>query len=103
MAHITGGGLSENLPRVLPDGLGARIDLAAWRLPPLFDWLRTAGGVATPEMLRTFNCGIGMAVVVPAAQADAVGAMLGEAGETVHRIGTIEAGHGVSYDGALAP
>ncbi|MGE0482826.1 MAG: phosphoribosylformylglycinamidine cyclo-ligase [Gammaproteobacteria bacterium] len=103
MAHITGGGLTENLPRVLPDGLGARLDLAAWSLPPVFDWLREQGGVAGAEMLRTFNCGIGMAVVVPAAQADAVSATLTAAGETVHRIGLVEAGHGVSYAGALAP
>jgi phosphoribosylformylglycinamidine cyclo-ligase len=103
MAHITGGGLTENLPRVLPEGLGARLDLGAWTLPPRFAWLREQGGVAGTEMLRTFNCGIGMAVVVPAAQADAVSATLTAAGETVHRIGLVEAGHGVSYSGDLAP
>src|SRR5690606_3298729 len=57
LAHITGGGLTENLPRVLPEGLGARIDLAAMPLPPVFSWLRATGGVAEAEMLKTFNCG----------------------------------------------
>ncbi len=101
MAHITGGGLTENLPRVLPEGLAAHIDLGTWALPPAFAWLREAGGIAEAEMLRTFNCGIGMAVVVPAAAADGVSETLAAAGETVHRIGTIGAGHGVVYRGTL--
>lgn len=63
MAHITGGGITENLPRVLPKNLSAEIDLAAWKLPPLFQWLRIVGNVSSEEMLRTFNCGIGMAIV----------------------------------------
>ena len=76
LAHITGGGLTENLPRVLPEGLGARVDLDAWALPPVFDWLRAAGGVADAEMLRTFNCGIGMVAVVDPDRADALAAVL---------------------------
>ena len=69
LAHITGGGLTENLPRVLPDGMGAEIDLAAWTLPPVFGWLAQTGGMAQAEMLKTFNCGIGMVLVVGAARA----------------------------------
>jgi phosphoribosylformylglycinamidine cyclo-ligase len=101
LAHITGGGLTENLPRVLPKGLGATIDLGAWNLPPVFRWLATAGGVAEAEMLKTFNSGIGMVVVADAAKADAVAARLSEAGETVVRLGHVTAGQGVTYRGAL--
>ncbi|AVZ79436.1 phosphoribosylformylglycinamidine cyclo-ligase [Zoogloeaceae bacteirum Par-f-2] len=90
MAHITGGGITENLPRVLPAGLTARIDAAAWTLPPLFKWLKEAGNVATQEMYRVFNCGIGMAVIVSAADAEAAQTQLAEAGETVFRIGRID-------------
>ncbi|HEB76909.1 MAG TPA: phosphoribosylformylglycinamidine cyclo-ligase [Methylothermaceae bacterium] len=68
LAHITGGGITENLPRVLPQGLGAEIDLGTWTLPPIFHWLQKQGRIETAEMLRTFNCGIGMIVCVPAAQ-----------------------------------
>ena len=95
LAHITGGGLPENLPRVLPEGLAARLDPAAWPRPAVFDWLHRAGGIAPAEMLRTFNCGVGLAVVVAPAVADAVAAQLAEAGETVARIGEI-----VTHDGA---
>jgi phosphoribosylformylglycinamidine cyclo-ligase len=101
LAHITGGGLTENLPRVLPKGLGATIDLGAWDLPPVFRWLATAGGVAEAEMLKTFNSGIGMVVVADVAKADAVAARLSEAGETVVRLGHVSAGQGVTYRGAL--
>jgi phosphoribosylformylglycinamidine cyclo-ligase len=101
LAHITGGGLTENLPRVLPKGLGATIHLGAWDLPPVFRWLATAGGVAEAEMLKTFNSGIGMVVVADAAKADAVAARLSEAGETVVRLGHVSAGQGVTYRGAL--
>ncbi|AWI78012.1 phosphoribosylformylglycinamidine cyclo-ligase [Parazoarcus communis] len=91
MAHITGGGITENVPRILRDALVARIDAASWTLPPLFQWLQEAGNVDMQEMYRVFNCGIGMAVVVAADQADAVTAQLSAAGETVHRIGRIDA------------
>ncbi len=91
LAHITGGGLPENLPRVLPDNTSARIDLSAIAVPPVFRWLAGAGGVETSEMLRTFNCGIGMVLVVAADEADAVTDVLSSSGETVARIGRIEA------------
>ena len=101
LAHVTGGGLTENLPRVLPDGLGATIDLAAWTPPPVFGWLAGAGGVAEAEMLKTFNCGIGLALVCAPDRANASIALLAEAGETVARIGTVEDGAGIRYEGAL--
>jgi len=90
MAHITGGGLPENLPRVLPDSLAARIERGSWPIAPVFHWLAERGGIDEAELLRTFNCGIGMAVVVSAAKADAVAATLRNGGETVYRIGRIE-------------
>lgn len=92
LAHITGGGLVENLPRVLPEGLVGEIDAAAWPLPPVFGWLMQAGEVAPEEMARTFNCGLGMLAVVDPARADAVAAAFAAAGETVHRVGRIAAG-----------
>jgi phosphoribosylformylglycinamidine cyclo-ligase len=101
LAHITGGGLTENLPRVLPDGLGAEIDLNAWELPAVFGWLRATAGIADSEMLKTFNCGIGLVAVVAAARADALAALLAEAGERVAVIGQVTAGNGVSYTGRL--
>jgi phosphoribosylformylglycinamidine cyclo-ligase len=101
LAHVTGGGLTENLPRVLPQGLGAEIDLTAWTLPPVFAWLRDAGALDQDEMLRTFNAGIGMVVVVALERADALQALLAEAGETVHRIGRVAPGEGVRTTGAL--
>jgi len=90
MAHITGGGITGNVPRVLPAGTRAVIERKAWPRTELFDWLQQAGGVAEDEMHRVFNCGIGMTVVV--AEADAARAMqeLASAGETVYRIGRIE-------------
>lgn len=102
LAHITGGGLTENLPRVLPEGLGAQIDLGAWRLPPVFRWLGAEGSLAEAEMLKTFNAGIGMVLVVAADRADALTALLAEAGESVYRLGHVTPGAGVSYTGALA-
>jgi phosphoribosylformylglycinamidine cyclo-ligase len=102
LAHVTGGGLTENLPRVLPEGLGARVDLGAWRLPPVFAWLREAGGIAEAEMLTTFNCGVGMVAVVEAVRAEALIALLAERGEEVIRLGEVGPGQGVSYQGALA-
>lgn len=91
MAHITGGGLVENIPRVLREGLTAELDQKAWPLPPLFKWLQEHGGVADAEMHRVFNCGIGMAVIVSAADADAAVADLTAAGEQVWKIGTVRA------------
>ncbi len=101
LAHITGGGLTENLPRVLPDELGAQIDLNAWDLPPVFRWMADVGGIAEAEMLKTFNCGIGMIVVCDATRADELTTLLAEAGETVARIGTVTDVPGVSYSGKL--
>lgn len=89
LAHITGGGLLDNVPRILQPGLTARLHRDAWQMPQLFQWLQQQGGVADAEMHRVFNCGIGMVVVVPAAQADAIAATLREQGETVFALGEI--------------
>jgi len=89
MVHITGGGLVENIPRVLQENLTAVLQQDAWTMPPLFQWLQQHGGVADAEMHRVFNCGIGMAVIVSAANADAAEAELKHLGETVYRIGVI--------------
>ena len=88
-AHITGGGLVDNLPRVLPEGLAAEIDLAAWEIPPVFRWLAEAGGVPAGEMARTFNCGVGMVAVCASERVEAARAALEEHGETVTVIGTV--------------
>ncbi|ETD83117.1 phosphoribosylformylglycinamidine cyclo-ligase [Rhodobacter capsulatus] len=101
LAHITGGGLTENLPRVLPEGLGATIDLSSWPLPPVFRWLAETANMAEPELLKTFNCGIGMICVVSADRAAALQALLEAAGETVTVIGTVTEGQGVAYTGKL--
>ncbi|WP_372604785.1 phosphoribosylformylglycinamidine cyclo-ligase [Actibacterium sp.] len=101
LAHITGGGLTENLPRVLPEGLGATIDLGAWDLPPVFRWLAETAGMAESELLKTFNSGIGMIVVVAADRADDLTALLAAEGETVYRLGAVTAGDGVAYEGRL--
>ncbi|MDR1661643.1 MAG: phosphoribosylformylglycinamidine cyclo-ligase [Azoarcus sp.] len=90
LAHITGGGLTENVPRILGEELAARIETGSWPLPPLFQWLQQAGRLEREEMYRVFNCGIGMAVVVAAEDAEAVTAHLAAEGETVYRIGCIE-------------
>ncbi|MBZ8119058.1 phosphoribosylformylglycinamidine cyclo-ligase [Roseovarius sp. LXJ103] len=102
LAHITGGGLTENLPRVLPEGLGAEIDLDAWQLPGVFAWLGQTGGMDEAEMLKTFNCGIGMILSVEASRADALAALLEASGETVCRMGHVSAGAGVRYTGTLS-
>ncbi|WP_302142013.1 phosphoribosylformylglycinamidine cyclo-ligase [Halomonas alkalicola] len=94
LSHITGGGLTENLPRVLPEGLAAKVDVASWTRPAVFDWLQQQGNVAEEEMHRVLNCGIGMVVVVPAEKADQARAHLQALGETVHRIGEIVARDG---------
>jgi len=91
MAHITGGGLLENVPRVLPDGLAARIDRSAWRRPAIFDWLQQQGRVADEEMHRVFNCGIGMVVIVAAGDAERAMREFREQGETCQVIGSIVA------------
>lgn len=92
LAHITGGGLLENVPRVLPEGCHARIDADAWPLPRLMAFLQAQGNIEPEEMARTFNCGVGMVAAVAPEHADTVAAELTEAGETVFRIGTVEAG-----------
>jgi phosphoribosylformylglycinamidine cyclo-ligase len=102
-AHITGGGFTDNIPRVLPPGLGVQIELARVPLLPVFSWLAAEGGIAEAEMLRTFNCGIGLVIVVDEAQADAVTAAFAQAGEAVARLGrVVPAGATpVIYDGRL--
>ncbi|WP_199455867.1 MULTISPECIES: phosphoribosylformylglycinamidine cyclo-ligase [unclassified Marinobacter] len=91
LCHITGGGLPENIPRVLPAGTVAAIDTRSWELPPVFQWLQNAGGVAAEEMYRTFNCGIGMIVCVPADQKDLAIDTLNAMGEKVWQVGVMEA------------
>jgi len=91
LAHITGGGLLDNIPRVLPEGLGVQLDAGTWPLPPVFRWLGEAGALDSQEMARTFNCGIGMAVIASPTQADDAQAILSKAGETVYRIGSVNA------------
>ncbi|GAB6051431.1 phosphoribosylformylglycinamidine cyclo-ligase [Magnetospira thiophila] len=91
LAHITGGGLWENIPRVLPDDCATRLDAASWGIPPVFRWLAEVGGVPPREMARTFNCGIGMVVLCAPDQAEAVSRVLTDSGETVLRLGLVEA------------
>jgi phosphoribosylformylglycinamidine cyclo-ligase len=100
-AHITGGGLTENLPRVLPKGLGALIDLNAWDLPPLFQWLMTKGNMDKHEVLKTFNSGIGMVAVVSKDNVTNVTKSLIDKGQQVFVIGTVSQGSGVHYTGSL--
>jgi phosphoribosylformylglycinamidine cyclo-ligase len=90
LAHITGGGLPGNVPRCLPDGLRARLDARTWKAAPVFGWLQKVGGVPTDDMLRTFNCGLGMIVVVDSNDAAKVSKALADAGETVSTVGVIE-------------
>ena len=101
MAHITGGGLTENLPRVLPDDLGAAIDLSKIPALPIMAWLSKAGGVAEAEMLKTFNCGVGMILAVAPSKAAAVKSELAAQGMWPVRIGEVTIGHGVQYSGQL--
>jgi phosphoribosylformylglycinamidine cyclo-ligase len=104
-AHITGGGLTENAPRVVPDDIDLEIDLSGWRLPPVFHWIARSGGVEEREMLRTFNCGIGMIAIVPEPHATAAIRILTEAGEQVFTLGRLVAGKGeprVRYTGRMA-
>jgi len=90
LAHITGGGLPGNVPRCLPDGMRARLDARRWTVPPVFRWLRDVGQVPTDDMLRTFNCGLGMIAVAAASDAARLAQALTEAGETVTEVGVIE-------------
>ena len=92
LAHITGGGLLENIPRVLPDGCHAVIDASRWQLPAIFALLQEGGGIAPEEMARTFNCGVGMAAIVSADEAAAVASLLEGGGESVFEIGRVESG-----------
>ena len=101
LAHITGGGLTENLPRVLPEGLGAEIDLGSWELPGVFRWLAETAKMEEPELLKTFNSGIGMIAVVAADRADALAEVLKAEGEDVRVIGRVVKGQGVAYTGQL--
>ena len=99
LAHITGGGLTENLPRVLPDGLGALVDVSAWQLPPVFAWLMEVAGISLDSALNTFNCGVGMVAVVRADDADRMRDMLAMRGCPCFPIGRVVAGAGVMYEG----
>jgi phosphoribosylformylglycinamidine cyclo-ligase len=101
LAHITGGGLTENPPRVIPEGLACEIDLSSWQLPPVFRWLAETAQMSQPELLKTFNCGIGMMLVVAADQAEALTALLVAEGETVVQMGRVVPGEGVIYKGQL--
>lgn len=101
LAHITGGGLTENLPRALPDGLGAEIDLDAWTRLPVFDWLINRAGLEQAEALKTFNCGLGMIAIASEVQADDVMAALISEGVEAVRIGRVVKGDGVVYSGTL--
>jgi len=101
LAHITGGGLTENLPRALPDGLGAEIDLNAWDRLPIFDWLISQAGLEPAEALKTFNCGVGMIAICSAADEAAITDALASEGIAPVRIGLIVKGEGVAYSGTL--
>jgi len=94
LAHITGGGLLDNIPRVVPDGLEVRLDRHGWVRPPVFEWLQQTAGIDETEMHRTFNCGIGMTVMVPPTAADEAVRILTAAGESVNVIGEVRAGSG---------
>ena len=101
LAHITGGGITENPPRILPEGLACAINLSAWELPAVFRWLAETAKMSEPELLKTFNCGIGMMLAVEPSKADAIKALLEEMGETVFTLGEIVEGEGVVYSGRL--
>ncbi|GAB3263865.1 phosphoribosylformylglycinamidine cyclo-ligase [Chitinimonas naiadis] len=102
MAHITGGGITENVPRVLPANTVAQIDAKSWALPKLFQWLQAQGNVETQEMYRTFNCGIGMVVIVAAEHAEQAIASLSAEGETVYRIGAVRERQGDEHQTQVA-
>jgi len=102
LAHITGGGLTENLPRMMPDGLGAVVDLESWALPPVFKWLQAQGGLAESELLKTFNCGIGMIAAVPAGKIREATKAFEDDGHEVITLGAVIKGEGVTYRGHLS-
>ena len=102
LAHITGGGLLENIPRVLPPRTAVELDARLWPLPPVFAWLKRTGKIAPLELARTFNCGIGMIAIVPASDAEAACAILAQAGETVYRIGAVASSPGREPEARIA-
>jgi phosphoribosylformylglycinamidine cyclo-ligase len=101
LCHITGGGFVDNIPRILPKGMAARVDLSKVRVLPVFKWLANAGGVEEHEMLRTFNCGIGLIVVTAREKAEEVAAAFKKTGETIFEIGEIATGDGVTFSNKL--
>ena len=101
LAHITGGGVTENLPRVMPEDLGAEIDLTSWSLPPVFGWLAETGGMEEAELLKTFNAGVGMIAVVPEDKVEAAKAAFAEDGHQAFEMGRVTEGAGVRYSGSL--
>lgn len=102
LAHITGGGITENLPRVLPDNLGADIDLDSWSMPPSLSWLISEAGLDETEALKTFNCGLGMVLAVAPENASEIMELLAETGEMPSRIGMVTPGAGMRYSGRLS-
>ena len=102
MAHITGGGISENLPRVLPQNCTAHVDAKSWEMPKLFQWLQKEGNIAAAEMYRTFNCGIGMIVVAAHDKAEVLADFLRQQGETVYRLGEIRERQGDEHQTQIA-
>ena len=102
IAHITGGGLTGNLPRVLPVGFGAEIDLGRWEMPPVFRWIAERARLDDAQMLATFNCGIGMVLLAKPDAAEALVALLRRHDERVHVIGQVVEGDGLRFGGALA-
>ena len=101
MAHITGGGITENVPRILPNNTVANINTNSWSLPKLFQWLQQAGQVQMQEMYRTFNCGIGMVIIVDAKEATTIQQFLQQQGETVYQIGTVQARQGNEHQARI--
>ncbi len=101
LAHITGGGLTENPPRVAPEGLACEIDLSSWELPPVFRWLAQTANMSEPELLKTFNCGIGMIAFVAPDRAAALADLFRAQGESVVEMGRVVKGEGVIYKGKL--
>ena len=98
MVHITGGGFYDNIPRALPENLGAEIDSAAWTIPPIFNLIQRWGNVDRHEMFRTFNCGVGMILIVDENAVDELAKYLDAAGEKFYKIGRVVEGQGVRID-----